>query len=70
MQSPGQRPALIVPGASMRNLHVVRLGSTGEWKDQLAPLSLPSPVQRITPLAGGACVLMTNGVTLQLTLRD
>ena len=70
VHSPGQRPALIVPGASLRNLHVVRLDSTGQWKDQLAPLSLQAPVQRITPLAGGACVLMANAVTLQLTLRD
>ena len=67
---PGQRPALIVPGVSLRNLRVVRLGSGGEWKDQLAPLSLPAPVQSITPIAGGACVLLTNAVTLQLTLRD
>ena len=70
VQSPGQRPALIVPGAGLRNLHVVRLSDAGEWKDQIAPLSLPAPVQRITPMAGGACVLMTNAVTLQLTLRD
>jgi FG-GAP-like repeat len=68
--SPGQRPALILPGAGLRSLHVVRLGGAGEWKTQLTPVFLPAQVQRITALPGGACVLLTNGVTLQATLRD
>ena len=67
---PGQRSAVILPGAGLRSLHVVRVGSAGQWKDQLAPVALAAPVQRITALAAGACVLMTNGATLQVTLRD
>ena len=68
--TPGQRPALIVPGVGLRSLHVVRLGGGGEWKSQLAPVFLPAQVQRITPLPAGGCVLLTNGITLQATLRD
>jgi hypothetical protein len=67
---PGQRPAVLLPGAGLRSLHVLRLGAAGEWKDQLAPVALAAPVQRITPLPAGACVLMTNGATLEARLRD
>ena len=70
MQAPGQRPAVIVPGAGLRTLHVLRLAGAGQWKDQLAPVSLSAPVQRITPLPAGACVLMTDGVSLRVTLRE
>ena len=70
VQVPGQRPAVLVPGAGLRTLHLLRLASTGEWKEQLAPVSLAAPVQRITPLPNGACVLLANGATLQATLRD
>jgi hypothetical protein len=70
VQAPGQRPAVIVPGTGLRTLHVLRLASTGEWKDQLAPVPLAAPVQRITPLPAGACVLLASGVTLEATLRD
>ena len=70
MTTPGQRPALIVPGAGLRSLHVVRLAAGGEWKTELLPAFLPAQVQRITALPAGACVLLANGVTLKATLRD
>jgi hypothetical protein len=68
--TPGQRPALIVPGAGLRSLHVVRVGGGKQWQGQLTPAFLPAQVQRITALPGGACVLLTNGSTLQATLHD
>jgi hypothetical protein len=70
VQVPGQRPAVIVPGTGLRTLHVLRLAATGAWKDQLAPVPLAAPVQRITPLPAGACVLLADGTTLEATLRD
>ena len=70
VDTPRQRPAVILPGAGLRTLHVVRLDGAGQWKDLVAPAVLAAPAQRITALPGGACVLMTNGMTVQVNLRD
>ena len=70
VDTPGQRPAVIIPGAGLRTLHVVRLDGAGQWKALVAPVALTAPVQRITTLPGGACVLMTNGMTAQVNLRE
>jgi len=67
---PGQRPAVIIPGTDLRTLHAVRLDASGRWKKQTDPLTLPAPVQRITPLPSGACVLMTDGRSVQVRLGD
>lgn len=67
---PGQRPAVVLPGTDLRTLHAVRLDDTGQWKRQADPLLLPAPVQRIAPIAAGACVLMTDGRTVQVRLND
>jgi hypothetical protein len=65
-----QRPAVIVPGGSLRTLRVLRLDGAGRWKDQAAPVALTAEVKRVTALPAGACVLMTNGKTVQATLRE
>lgn len=70
VQRPGQRPAVIIPGTDLRTLHALRIDAAGHWKDQVAPLPLPSPVLRMTPLPDGACVSMTNGATVRVGLRD
>ncbi|NUZ07959.1 FG-GAP repeat domain-containing protein [Piscinibacter koreensis] len=70
VQRPGRRPALIIPGNDLRRLHAVRLDDAGQWKQQAEPLVLPSPVQRLTPLPSGACVLMTDGITVQVRFSD
>lgn len=67
---PGRRPAVIIPGTDLRTLHAVRIDGTGAWKEQAAPVPLLAPAQRITALPSGACVLMTNAMTVQMTLRD
>lgn len=67
---PGQRPAVIIPAADLRTLHALRIDAAGGWKDQVAPVALAAPVQRMTALPSGACVAMANGKTVQVTLRD
>lgn len=67
---PGQRPAVIIPGTDLRTLHAVRIDAAGNWKDQVAPVALSAPVQRMSSLPSGACVLMTNGKTAHVTLKD
>lgn len=70
VETPHQRPAVILPGAGLRTLHALRLDGNGQWKSVAAPVDLQAPVQRIGALPGGACVLMTNGMTAQATLRE
>ena len=67
---PRQRPALIIPGADLQTLHVLRVDQAGQWKKQADPLLLPAPVQRMVPLPSGACVLMTDGNTVSVRLDD
>lgn len=67
---PGQRPAVIIPGIDLRTLHALRIDASGNWKDQVAPLPLQAPVRRMNALPSGACVLMTNGMTVRVGLRD
>jgi len=69
VHQPGQRPAVIIPGTDLRTLHALRLDG-GQWKSQADPVLLSAPVQRITPLPSGACVLMTDGMTVAVRLRD
>lgn len=70
VQAPGRRPALLIPADGLRTLRALRLDGAGQWQDQAAPLTLAAPVQRITAFAGGACVLMTDGASAQVRLRD
>ena len=67
---PGQRPALIIPGDDLRTLLAVRLDATGRWIKEGEALVLPAAVQRLTPLPSGACVLMTDGNTVQVCWSD
>lgn len=67
---PGQRPAVIIAGMDLRTLHALRIDASGNWKDQVAPVLLQAPVRRMTSLPSGACVLMTNGISVRVGLRD
>lgn len=67
VERPGQRPAVIIPGNDLRTLHALRI-EAGQWKSQAGALTLAAPVQRITPLPTGACVLLTDGRTVQVRL--
>lgn len=70
LQAPGRRPALLVPGDGLSTLRALRLDGAGQWQDQTAVVTLAAPVQRITALADGACVLMINGASVQLHLNE
>ncbi len=67
---PGQRPALIIPGNDLRTLYAVRLDDAARWKNLAGPLALQAPVQRVTPLPTGACVLMTSGISVHVRLSE
>jgi hypothetical protein len=56
----GKRPAVIVPDMSLRALYVLRWGTQGAWQEIDKPLPLPARAERITPLAGGACLLLAD----------
>ena len=67
---PGQRPAVIVPAGNLLTLRVVRIDGAGRWRDLAAPVALTAQVKRIDALPSGACVLMTDGKTVQAALRE
>ncbi len=66
---PGQRPAVIVPAMDGRTLHALRIAGS-EWREVAPPVALPKRAQRMNALSSGACVLMTDGLTTQVTLHD
>lgn len=70
VHSPGQRPAVLITGTDLRTLHALRIDAAGGWKDQATPVALAAPVQRMTALPAAACILMTNGMTVQANLRE
>ena len=66
---PGKRPTVIVPAMDVRTLHALQIAD-GEWREVASPTALPKRVQRMNALSSGACVLMTDGLTTQVTLHD
>ena len=66
---PGKRPTVIVPAMDVRTLHALRIVD-GEWREVASPTALPKRAQRMNALSSGACVLMTDGLTTQVTLHD
>lgn len=67
---PGRRPTVILAGNDLQTLHAIGIEGLQGWKAQSAPVRLPASVRRMTSLSSGACVLMMNGATVQVTLGD
>jgi hypothetical protein len=69
VHGPGKRTTVIIPARGLRTMHAVRMVD-GKWRDVSSSVDLPKRALRITPLSSGACVLMANGLTAQLTLHE
>lgn len=80
---PGTRPTVIVPDMSLKALHALRWvasevvseiasekGITGKWKELADVMTLPARVQRMTPVPGGACVLLADNTWRLVTLAQ
>lgn len=69
VQQPGRRAVVVVPGSDLRTLHAVRMEGAA-WQQFAPAVPLSAPVQRMSATPAGACVLLANGATLQVTVRD
>ena len=67
---PGRRPAVILANDGLQTLQALVFEGTQGWKVQSPPMRLPAAVRQMTSLSSGACVLMMNGATVQVTLGD
>lgn len=65
---PGQNPTILVPDMTLRALHALRWDGPGRWKELADLKPLPSPVERMLPLPQGACVTLTDGSAMRVTL--
>lgn len=79
VELPGTRPTVIVPDMSLKALHALRWeayetlpkkGITGKWKELADVMALPARVQRMTPVPGGACVLLADNTWRLVTLAQ
>lgn len=61
VQSPGQRPTILLPDMSLRAVHALRWDPPGRWTELSAALPLSGRIDRMTPLPEGACVTLTDG---------
>ncbi len=64
----GSRPTIIVPDMQLKALHALRWEAPGKWKELADVKPLPATVQRLTPLAGGACLLLTDSTWWRMRL--
>jgi hypothetical protein len=60
VQLPQIRPTIIVPDMSLRALHALRWQADGKWQELSDVMTLPSKVERLTPIKGGACALLAD----------
>jgi hypothetical protein len=71
---PGQRPTIIVPDMTLRALHALRWISDaqgkGIWKELADLKPLPARATRITPTPRGACVTLTGGRMVHVSLHE
>jgi hypothetical protein len=70
VELPGLRPTVIVPDMSLKALHALRWEASGKWKELADVKPLPARVQRMTPLPGGACVLLADGSWMRVSLAN
>jgi FG-GAP-like repeat len=64
----GSRPTIIVPDMQLKALHALRWEAPGKWKELADVKPLTATVQRLTPLPGGACLLLTDATWWRVRL--
>ncbi|MGA8514698.1 MAG: VCBS repeat-containing protein [Burkholderiaceae bacterium] len=75
VELPGLRPTVVVPDMTLTALHALRWEksdlqtSSGRWKELADVMALPARVQRMTPMPGGACVLLADGSWRRVRLQ-
>lgn len=78
VQSPGQRPTVLLPDMSYQALVALRWEAPGQWKEGAERLPLPNRIDRLLPLrsiggnegsqAEGACAQLVTGEFWRVTL--
>jgi FG-GAP-like repeat len=70
VEQTGLRPTIIVPDMQLKALHALRWEPPGQWKELADAKPLPATVQRITPVPGGGCVLLTDASWWRVSLTN
>jgi hypothetical protein len=68
VEQPGRRPTLLVPDMQHTALQALRWDAPGQWSRLDEPVALRARIEHLTPLAGGACVLLADASWWRLTL--
>jgi hypothetical protein len=68
VQRRGVRPTIIVPDMTRRALHALRWEAPGQWKELADLMPMPDRIDRLTPMPGGACAMLSNGTAHRVTL--
>lgn len=70
VEQAGHRPTIVLPDMQLGSLHALRWVAPGQWLELADPRPLPARVERLTPLAGGGCLLLANGSWWRVSLMD
>ena len=70
VEKAGLRPTIIVPDMQLKALHALRWEAPGQWKELVDVMALQAPVQKLIPLAGGACLLLTDKSWWKIQLNE
>lgn len=68
IETAGRRPTVVVPDMQHTALQALRWDAPGQWTRLDEPQSLRARVERLTPLAGGACALLADGSWWRVSL--
>ena len=68
IERPGNRPTIVVPDMQLAALHALRWDAPGQWTELADFKPLPARVERLTPLTGGGCLLLTDASWWRVTL--
>ena len=60
VEQPGRRPTVLVPDMQHTALQALRWDAPGQRSRLDEPVALRARIERMTPLAGGACVLLAD----------
>ena len=70
VEKPGMRATIIVPDMQLKALHALRWEAPGQWKELADVMPLQTTVQRLTPIVGGACLLLTDKSWWKVQLNE